>query len=460
LDESLADKGYSWVVHNGDQDRVAHPTRLWGQTDVLIYSPSIGAGVSFTEPHFDVLFAYIENSFYTPTIDFVLQQLFRVRQLKRGDMFLYVNDGFLTEEAKGRFPTHHEEIDKWMDANIMCLPDQYCSTISYESGQTVDHMRQCLAYDKTNLSYLVLRGIVAMKNASLVHFVGILQKTLVEDYDIPCKMEEIGPDVVGGLSETKSKTKRLPAFFNPKDFVSSMVLSKIEYHRLSRLSCDKKTDFEKHLMWIHEAVVCLWRVHPEKVDTWFYENCIGCQERQIKKAKEAFAKGLRWHVATTNEDIANIITMLEVELKSIGGDVNMSLFHNNPMSFYQMIIEGKAVLEHVFGPESLSCLSNEGSFQVEMNECAPRFKEYIASLSSKRFGQLRNLMGMDKRAYPSLEKLASSRVNQNAFVAKVLEASFGIKFRLMRRTTVNQQWQMDNKWFRDIVRQYEPAIFC
>lgn len=449
-----------YVLHNGDQARQLDPTSSWGQADVLVYSPSIGAGVSFTEPHFDVLFAYIENSFYTPTVDFVLQQLFRVRQLKKGDMYLYVNDGFLTEEAKGRYPTQQTEIEAWMDANVMTLPDQYCPTsVTYKSEPTIDYVRQLLVYDKDKLSYKILRGIVTMKNTSLVYFQEILQNTLQEDYNIPCNVQEC-PSLCPRKPPTHSMTQpRKQCVIDPEDFDSSMVISKSEYHKLSRILCHQKSDVEKHLMWIHEAVVCLWRIESRYVDRWFYEHCIGQHDREIKKAKELFAKCLRWHIAATNHNMESIIKMIEIEMKSIDGDYNMTLFHKNPAMFYQMILEGKNAIQNVFGPLSISALVTEGSITVNSDDFVPNLRVFVASLSEARFGQLRSLMSMDKRAYPSLAKMRSNKINQQAFIGKLLDVSFGIRFKLVKRTTKTQLWRVDNGMFRDIVERYKPTAF-
>jgi hypothetical protein len=58
---------------------------LWIHYDLLVYSPSVSAGVSFTEHHFDSLVAYLVNSRYTPSVDLSLQQLFRVKSEQRRD---------------------------------------------------------------------------------------------------------------------------------------------------------------------------------------------------------------------------------------------------------------------------------------------------------------------------------------------------------------------------------------
>ncbi len=459
LKDSLVKKGLKWILHNGDQERRKDPTSLWGKADLLIYSPSIGAGVSFSEFHFDVLFAYIENSYYTPTVDFVLQQLFRVRQLKKGDMFLYVNDGFLTEDAKSKYPTNARDIEEWMDTNTMCLPDQYCACLSYASEPTVNELQQRLVYDKSKLSYRILKGIVAMRNMSLQSFTKILANTLCDDYKIKCTIDDYIHQ------QERGSTLPLPRQFEVEnDEISNLiVLSNMEYHNLCRLEANKKTEMEKHMMWIYEATVCMWRIEPSRIDAWFYEHCIGRKGNCIKKARDLFAKALRWHIAASScgEAPSHILKMLEVELQSLEGDQNMAIFSKNPMVFYHLIMEGKYVLDNVFGASvDVVCRLMQGEVvKVEVGLIDFKLKDYVSVLSNKRFTQLRSLMGMDKRAYPSLEKLRDNKINQRAFISKILDVSFGIRFRLCQRSAAKQVWLMENQWYHDICRKYKPSIF-
>jgi hypothetical protein len=464
LKDTLVEHGLKWIVHNGDhqESKKQDPTCCWGEVDLLIYSPSIGAGVSFSESHFDCLFAYIENSFYTPTVDFVLQQLFRVRQLKKGEMFLFINDGYLLDEAKSKYPTSSLDIEDWMDANIMCLPDKYCASLSYESGPTVHSVQKRLVYDKSKLSYKILKGIVAAKNVSLQSFTEILINTLRDDYHVACVIEDYKSVGAFEIPSHKSKECQLskPSHLDLEQINQDVVLSKSEYHTLCRLPPREKSDMDKHLMWIYEATVCMWRIHPSNIDRWFYENCIGWEGSRMKKAKELFARALRWHIASsTSHDMQDVIKMLDVELQSVEGDLNMTLYNKTPLSFYQLIMEGKYVLEHVFGIENMSTLVKSGIVKVELGCITSKLRDYVSVLTSTRFTQLRSMMSMDKRAYPSLEKLRENKGNQHAFIARILDASFGIKFRLAERTAARQVWHMENQWYRDICKKYRPGIF-
>lgn len=180
----------------------------------------------------------------------------------------------------------------------------------------------------------------------------------------------------------------------------------------------------------------------------------------MKKAKELFARALRWHIASsTSHDMQDVIEMLDVELQSVEGDLNMTLYNKNPLSFYQLIMEGKYVLENVFGVENMSTLVESGIVKVELGCITSRLRDYVSVLTSTRFTQLRSMMSMDKRAYPSLEKLRENKTNQHAFIARILDASFGVKFRLAERTAARQVWHMENQWYRDICKKYRPGIF-
>lgn len=49
-------------------------TSFWKKYRILIYSPSVSAGVSFEERHFHVLVGLFSNSMgYTPNVDLCLQ---------------------------------------------------------------------------------------------------------------------------------------------------------------------------------------------------------------------------------------------------------------------------------------------------------------------------------------------------------------------------------------------------
>ncbi len=85
--------GTRMIVYNSDtRESLENVAEYWKTCQLLIYSPTITAGVSFEDPHFDCLVAFVSNSHFAPTVDTTLQQLMRVRQLRDGDMHLYVHE--------------------------------------------------------------------------------------------------------------------------------------------------------------------------------------------------------------------------------------------------------------------------------------------------------------------------------------------------------------------------------
>jgi Origin of replication binding protein len=69
----------------------ANVNESFARYELLMYSPTITAGVSFTKQHYDRLFAWFINSPGTPPADVCLQMLFRVRALTTGKMTIYIS---------------------------------------------------------------------------------------------------------------------------------------------------------------------------------------------------------------------------------------------------------------------------------------------------------------------------------------------------------------------------------
>lgn len=150
------------ALYNSDNQRDnSQPvdTSHWHTADVLIYSPSITAGVSFEPPHFDTLVAYLVNSPRTPTIDIALQQLFRVRQLNEGTMYIYTLD----QPPANTQPLQDEAIESFLDADHAIVNRYFhANNIHFYAAQRIDGTT--IAYDKERLSYQILKGIVMIQN--------------------------------------------------------------------------------------------------------------------------------------------------------------------------------------------------------------------------------------------------------------------------------------------------------
>eukprot|EP00798_Chlamydomonas_sp_ICE-L_P028856 gene28856-32044_t len=176
------------VIHTRDTDKnlLKDVQNLWKTADCLIYSPTVAAGISFEDIHFDSLVGYMDNGFKTPAVDLSLQQLFRVRNLTDGTMELYIND--VMDLNADEYPTNSDAIDKWLAKDAKSVtryyPDHSVSSGYVPTVVNRDGGSFKVEYDTQRLSYGILRGIICNKNKSLLHFSQILINTLKNDYGI------------------------------------------------------------------------------------------------------------------------------------------------------------------------------------------------------------------------------------------------------------------------------------
>jgi hypothetical protein len=81
--------------------------KYWTELDVLIYTPTCSAGVSYELEHFDVLFGYFCNT--SCSVETCRQMMHRVRNIKSNEYFIY-----LQELTMAKLPTTSEELHKYL----------------------------------------------------------------------------------------------------------------------------------------------------------------------------------------------------------------------------------------------------------------------------------------------------------------------------------------------------------
>ena len=87
------EKDYNVLVHNGSEknkEKFIHYKEEWKKIDLLIYSPTIEAGVDFDVEHFDLCFGSMSNK--STSARAFSQMLHRVRQLKKNQMMIYIGN--------------------------------------------------------------------------------------------------------------------------------------------------------------------------------------------------------------------------------------------------------------------------------------------------------------------------------------------------------------------------------
>lgn len=84
-----SDRGSALIEDEGETKLEVSDVDSWTKADLLVYSPSISAGVSFEKAHFDALFVYVHISSFTPLVTDLLQMMARVRILVSGEVYIY-----------------------------------------------------------------------------------------------------------------------------------------------------------------------------------------------------------------------------------------------------------------------------------------------------------------------------------------------------------------------------------
>lgn len=96
-------KTYSFI----DSDNPEYYIEDWEYLDILGYTPTISAGVSYTKKHFDKIYGYFVNG--SATAEIAVQQLFRIRNLSDNEINICID---ITNGDK--YPTNDEELDEYI----------------------------------------------------------------------------------------------------------------------------------------------------------------------------------------------------------------------------------------------------------------------------------------------------------------------------------------------------------
>lgn len=141
----------------------------WNNVDVLAYTPTITAGVSFTNERFDKVFGLFCNS--TSPADMSIQQLFRVRNISTKEYHLCCKT-----TGKRDYPLDDKKIEEYIINNEKCL-------VSGVKGIKLDYIKDEIKKDsyfylykyiqkkifKSNNNYISYM-IELLKEQGIVHF--------------------------------------------------------------------------------------------------------------------------------------------------------------------------------------------------------------------------------------------------------------------------------------------------
>lgn len=106
----------------------------WAQYDVLVFTPTVSAGVSFEIPHYDVLFGYFTDQ--SCPVETCIQMLGRIRDIGTRHTVIYF-------DARGNnLPTKPDDIRELLRAGQMSLGNNYAMdglTVAYSADGTPEY---------------------------------------------------------------------------------------------------------------------------------------------------------------------------------------------------------------------------------------------------------------------------------------------------------------------------------
>lgn len=431
------------AYHSGNTED-ARDTDKWNIAHALLYSPSIAAGVSFENPHFHELVAFVDNSFYAPPVDTVLQQLFRVRQLIDGKMSIYVNDYISLDEHK--YPDVPDTVDAYLEQDVY---KHINKQFNFNSSESYRGMGK---YDKNAFSYKILRGIIINRNKSLHGFTDILRNTLITDYNIPTTiipLESDQDEIARALKLAKrikdQKTKEY------EDYSEELKISYDEFEEIE--SKRKRGEFitarEKQQQWIYTCVCELWGIQMNKVDQAFYKEYIGPPtETSMNTAYNKYFAITRYqrYLEYTIEDHKEMFTAKMAHIFS-QDEHSIHLYKAKVKENYSMLIEGHKLLDAIF-PQPVTNLTNEQFYKSA--------QDYFKNMSKEDYDKIVYLYDTED-TYSNRDKLKNC-TTLTYLVKRIIEVTFNIQFETVG--SKKKRSKEITSSFTHLVNKYNPACLA
>lgn len=445
-----------YIVYNSDSDKneiAQHAENIhevWSQLDLIIYSPTIGAGLSFELPHFDVLVSFFSNSTHTASVDFCLQQLFRVRQLNTGEMYLYINDVSLNGSrgiSLETNPIEHSEIDKWLDKNVRTIQSYFPSSLP---EVYLDRVSSSLKFETEKLSYKILTGIISTKNKSLCFFVDILLKTLQTDYNIDCKKHqyESTEDIIEQSIKLYEKIKKMKESnaipFDP----STCIIRRTQYDHLTSLEQkqQKLSPLETLQKWIFHVVKDLWDIPSiSMVDEDFFKNYIGqYNQANLKKAYERLYQASRTNdfLLYSIDHNKTVYNRKMNDIRRSSEEYNIELFKTKISCYYNRLIEGQCILNAL----NITPLSFTSSSEVLIESIVleEKIKAYLSTITDDKFKAILNMFEMKKESYETRKHTMECAKKLNSLLKQVLKVCFNMEVGTKSRGILHPQLKTYN----------------
>jgi hypothetical protein len=375
ISETMKDKRV--LVYNSSRSGASleDVNSLWIHYDLLVYSPSVSAGVSFTVHHFDSLVAYLVNSRYTPSVDLSLQQLFRVRNLTKGEMHIHVHN----KRPNVKLPHTVTDIEQRELSTITAVS---ASPVFYEAQMMIDPDTNILRFDKDRLSYHILLGIKLMHNNSAVFYTGVLCATLKDDYAIDIVREnvqltpkdEYDRDLKILMKSMKTLNKSIP-------FAEIECLDDEEYESLNDADAEltEKNILEMKLYVYRRNI---YGISVDNVDEAFYKTYV-----EAPTAYELYCRNKRFRLATVNSLTENKrIYAKKMEALMKRQDYNLDMYKKLMSTHHKLLLTTQTLIQMLLeNTQCLALLSNQEVI-IKESHVVDILQTYRTQLKTEKYG--------------------------------------------------------------------------
>jgi hypothetical protein len=206
-------------------------TEDWVNYDVLTYTPTICAGISFEKLHFNTCIAYFTNK--SCNAEMCTQMLLRVRNLIDNQFYIYTP----FESSSINLPINNSDIEEFINSIIK---NGHSHLI--QEGLSLDHFNQKVRKDKY---YLLYKEYIKKKNITSLYLNSYLKNILMnhgvyikEDFSIDLTDEEkdkLNSEIVAANIEIKKE--------EVNDIINATPINGIdEYNELKNKRTEKSKD--------------------------------------------------------------------------------------------------------------------------------------------------------------------------------------------------------------------------
>jgi hypothetical protein len=178
------DEGYKVVCHNAiekNEEKLENHNEEWKKADLLLYSPTIEAGVDFDVKHFDKCYGYMADN--STSARAFSQMLHRVRQFETDEVIIYIGNLYYNKET------------------ILYFPDMLKNKLfeGYDTKQGLGNIQKYNKCEELNTKHYLLNdfiSIIERKGYTWEFLEETKKKQKVEKYDYTTRKEGISQSKV------------------------------------------------------------------------------------------------------------------------------------------------------------------------------------------------------------------------------------------------------------------------